>query len=97
MPDKGTVSVSQVANGAVSVFATISHPLLRNMDTMLVAKFVRERERYKQQFNEKEASYKVSVVSGLLDALTYADEFSEIAPNAKKPKYLTSEQIKMFK
>ncbi len=95
--------VSQGAEGAVTVFAPLTHPVLKAVDPVSVSTFLRERERYERQVDEKQselptlkaASYAVSVDAGLLKTLVFLGEFDNIAPNVPAEE-LQSDHIKKY-
>lgn len=92
-----------VATGAVTVFAPISHPILKSLDPVAVSKFIKERERYELEVEQKKAelpsltaaSYNVSIDRGLLANMVFLGKFDTIAPN-KEASELTSNQVKRF-
>lgn len=91
------------AVGAVTVFAPISHPVLKSVNPVSVSTFLRERERYEKQVDEKRAElptltpaeYKVSIDMGLLETMVFLGKFDSIAPETKDTD-LTSQHIKTF-
>lgn len=73
------------------MFQPISHPVLRSVDPVKVAKFLRERERYETEISEKskevpgltKASFKASVYPGLLRRMHFLGRFKTIAKNVR--------------
>lgn len=88
---------------AVTVFSTISHPILKSVDQVAVSKFIRDRERCEKQVKEKrseimsltEASYCVSVDVGLLRTLIFLGTFDTSSPDEEADE-LTLENTKVF-
>lgn len=91
------------AKRAATVFAPLSHPVLKSNNLVSVSKFLRERQKYERQIEEKKSeipslkasSYKVSVEMELLDTLVLAGEFEKIAPGVEAED-LTAVQIKQY-
>ncbi len=89
--------------GAVTVFASITHPMLTQCDLVSVSKFARERERYEQQIQEKmvelpslkAASYLVSIDKRLVKTMHFAGELITVAPDVAY-KDLSSDHVKAF-
>lgn len=82
-------SSGQNGNGnTVSMLQPISHPVLKSMDPMKVAKFLQERERHDIEVTEKKkevpsitkATHKVSEDTGLLRHTHYLGELEDVAP-----------------
>lgn len=77
--------------GAVTLFTPLTHPILTSVDPVPISKFIRERERYERQVQEKKAelqtlkaaSYKVSIDADLLQTLVFLGEFEKIAPDVR--------------
>lgn len=94
---------NQEAVGAVSVFAPITHPVLKSVDPVAVSAFLKDRKRYERQVEERQgelpslkpASFAVSIDPGLLETMVFLGEFDDIAPDTE-PGDLTSEEIEKF-
>ncbi|CAN8076723.1 unnamed protein product [Agarophyton chilense] len=86
------------------MFASISAPILRSVDPVEVARFLKERERYELEVTAKQSQvpslevlpYKASVDRSLLKSLHYMGKFEKLAPNAQSFKDLTDDVIKTF-
>ena len=87
----------------VTVFAPLTHPVLKSVDPVAVSQFVREREWYERQVAEKKAelptltaaSYNVSIDSELLQTMVFLGKFDDIAPDVEAAD-LTSDHVKTF-
>lgn len=98
----GPANNTRSQRNTVSVFAPISHPVLRTVDPVKVARFVKEREQYETEVEEKskevpnltKASYKVSVDKSLLETMLFLGKFDSIAPDATSVSDLTDDNIK---
>lgn len=84
-----TQSTSTVdGQGYASIFQPITHPVLRSVEIVKFATFLRERERYEIEVAEKrkevlsltKATYKVSINQGLLRRMHFLGKSKEIAP-----------------
>lgn len=92
------------ASGSVPVFAPIAAPVLRAVDPLKVACFLKERERYELEIEDKKAEvpslktlpFTASIDRTLLKSLFRMGEFDEIAPNAVTVKDLTDAHIKTY-
>jgi len=89
--------------GSSSVFAPISHPILKSVDPVKVAEFLREREKYETEVSEKSkensslvaASYKVSVDQRMLKTMIFLGKLKDVAPG-KSYNNLTSAEIETW-
>ena len=92
------------ANGSVSVFAPISAPVLRSVDPIQVARFLKERERYELEITAKQADvptlkalpYTASIDRSLLKNLFFMGKFDTIAEGVANAKDLTDAHIKTY-
>ena len=92
------------ANGAVSIFAPIKHPILRSFDPAKVSYFIEERERCELEIEEKRnelptlkaGPYTACIDRRLLNSMVFLEEFETIAPN-KSAEQLSSDNVKTFK
>lgn len=97
-------SVTTAAAGSVPVFAPITAPILRSVDPVKVAKFLKERERYEIEIRSKQSevpslrplAFTASIDRTLLKSLYYMGEFDTLAPDASSAKELTDDQIKAY-
>lgn len=70
------------------MFATINHPVLSSIDPKDISKFLKDREKYEDEIEEKRnespsiqaASYKVSIDRTLLNNMHFLGKFKDIAP-----------------
>lgn len=84
-------------------FQPLKHPILRSVDPVKVADFLREREIYEMEIKEKQkevpslslASYRVSNDPGLLRRMHFLGRFNKIAPK-KSLAQLTSNHIEKW-
>lgn len=89
--------------GSVSIFQPISHMVLKSVEPVQVARFLRARERYELKIDEKskevrgltKASFKVSVDTGLLKRMHFLGKLESFAPNVTFAN-LTSNQIEQW-
>lgn len=88
---------------SAALFTPIAAPILRSVDPVLVAKFLREHERYEIEVESKKAEipsltvtpYRASIDRALLNHLVFMGEFETIAPNTEA-KQLTDEHVEKF-
>ena len=89
MADNGSVASHKTGSNALSVFQPISHPVLRNVDPVKVSHFLRERELYEREIDEKKkevpglskATYKVSLDPTLLRKTHFLGRPDKIDPD----------------
>ena len=87
-----------------AIFAPISAPVLRSVDPVRVASFLKERERYELEITAKQTEipslktvpYTASIDRTLLKSLFYMGKFYLVAPNAASANELTDEQLKAY-
>ena len=92
------------ASGSVSVFAPVAAPVLRSVDPVKVARFLKERERYELEISAKQAEvpslkvlpYTASIDRSLLKNLFFMGKFDSIAADASSAKDLTDAHIEMY-
>jgi len=95
---------ASATSASVPVFAPIAAPILRSVDTIKVARFLKERERYEIEISAKQAEapslktlpYSASIDRTLLKSLFYMGKFDTVAPDAATFKDLTDDQIKSY-
>ena len=103
---RGTASIAPRANERATssaLFAPVQHPVLRSVDPRKVSEFLKERERYVDEVEEKRkqvptmsvASFKVSVDRGLLKTMHALGRFSDVAPDVSFAE-LTSDHIEAY-
>lgn len=98
-PEAGSSST----HARVALFTPISAPILRSIEPVQVARFLKERERYELEVQSKQTEmpsllitpYTASVDRSLLKHLLFMGSFDEIAPDATVES-LTNEQIKSY-
>ncbi len=86
------------------LFAPIAAPVLRSVDPVEAARFVRERERYELEITSKQVEmptlkvlpYTASVDRTLLKSLFYMGKFDEIAKDATNVADLTDTHIETY-
>lgn len=104
MSDDAAADGSTKPSGSVPVFAPISAPILRSVDPVKVARFLRERERYEIEIEAKQMEvptlkslpYTASIDRTLLKSLFYMGEFDTLAPGAGTAKDLSNDHIKSY-
>lgn len=88
----------------IAVFAPIAAPILRSVDPIQVAKFLKERERYELEIQAKQAQvpslttlpYSASIDRALLKSLVFMGKFDVIAPAVEKAQDLTDDHIRTY-
>lgn len=97
-------SLDGTASASVSVFAPIAAPILRSVDPIKVAVFLKERERYEIEIESKKLQipslsalpYKASIDRTLLKNLLFMGKFDEIAKDATEASQLSDDEIKTY-
>lgn len=103
MNKSGSPSEADSTTSAVSLFAPKSHSVLTSIDPVKVSFFVKERERYELEIEQKKtklptltvAPFTASIDRTLLKQLVFLGEFDEIALN-KSAEELSFKEIKQF-
>lgn len=88
----------------MSLFLPISAPILRSVDPVQVARFLKERERYEIEISSKQSElpslrelpFTASIDRSLLKSLFYMGKFDSLAPNATQVNDLTNDHIKNY-
>ena len=99
----GAASDHDGTESSVPVFQPISHPVLRSVDPVKVSQFLRDRERYEIEVQERKkevptlttASSRVSVDPGMLRRMHFLGKFKSISPNTAVSD-LTSNEIETW-
>jgi len=89
---------------SVPVFVPVAAPILKSVDPVQVAVFLKDRDRYEREIASKQAEiptltvlpYTASIDLSLLEDLFFMGKFDKIAPSAEEADNLTDEQIKSF-
>ena len=99
-----TDAVKHQTTSSVSVFAPIAAPVLRSVDPIQVARFLKERERYELEIAAKKTEvpslkvlpYSASIDRTLLKNLFFMGKFDTIAPTTSTAAELSDEHIKAY-
>lgn len=90
--------------GAVSLFTSISAPILRSVDPVKVARFLKECERYELEITAKQSElptlkvlpYTASIDRSLIKNLFFMGKFDSIADGVTSASDLNDEHIKVY-
>jgi len=95
---------ASASSGSVAVFAPVAAPILRSLEPIDVAKFLKERERYEVEIEAKKADlpslkplpYTASIDRSLLKQVFVIGKLDTIAPDAVTISDLTDDNIKAY-
>ena len=100
--------VNHMANptpsASAALFTPISAPILRSVDPVEIARFIKERDRYEVEIESKQGElpnlkplpYQASIDRSLLKNLLFMGDFEEFAPDAETVEEISNDQIKSF-